>query len=166
MSTVASRAWRTLNIAERQRSGITVQAGAPAMPLLYALRNDLGLQGPRFGCGLAQCGACTVQLNGEAVSSCITPISAAAGKAIVIFEDLGTAEKPHPPQEAFIAEQSTQCGYCINGMIMQAAVLKRIGARAAHRFPPTRSAWAQSPAPLMSHPTEHTLGKQEMIFDG
>jgi nicotinate dehydrogenase subunit A len=101
----------------------TIQADDPGMPLLYALRNDLGLHGPRFGCGLAQCGACTVHLNGEAVRSCVTPVTVAVGKDIVTLEGLGTREKPHPLQEAFIAEQAAQCGYCINGMIMQAASL-------------------------------------------
>jgi nicotinate dehydrogenase subunit A len=103
----------------------TVQAEDSAMPLLYALRNDLGLHGPRFGCGLGQCGACTVHLNGEAVRSCITPLSTAAGKEIVTLEGLGTPETLHPLQEAFITEQAAQCGYCINGMIMQAAALLR-----------------------------------------
>jgi nicotinate dehydrogenase subunit A len=103
--------------------GATIQTDDPAMPLLYALRNDLGLRGPRFGCGLAQCGACTVHLNGEAVRSCVTLVSEAAGKDIVTLEGLGTPEKPHPLQEAFVAEQAAQCGYCINGMIMQAAAL-------------------------------------------
>jgi nicotinate dehydrogenase subunit A len=93
------------------------------MPLLYALRNDLSLHGPRFGCGLAQCGACTVHLNGDAIRSCVTPVSAAVGKNIVTLEGLGTREKLHPLQEAFIVEQAAQCGYCINGMIMQAASL-------------------------------------------
>ena len=101
----------------------TIHPDHPAMPLLYALRNDLGLRGPRFGCGLAQCGACTVHINGEAVRSCVTPVSAAAGKDIVTLEGLGTREKLHPLQEAFIDEQAAQCGYCINGMIMQAAAL-------------------------------------------
>ena len=93
----------------------------PAMPLLYALRNDLGLHGPRFGCGLGQCGACTVHLDGAAIRSCVFPAVAAAGRAIVTLEGLGTPEKPHPLQQAFIDEQAVQCGYCINGMIMQAA---------------------------------------------
>ena len=101
----------------------TVHADDQSTPLLYALRNDLGLHGPRFGCGLAQCGACTVHVNGNAVRSCITPLSAVAGKEIVTLEGLGTPEKLHPIQEAFIAEQAAQCGYCINGMIMQAASL-------------------------------------------
>jgi nicotinate dehydrogenase subunit A len=95
----------------------------PAMPLLYALRNTLGLHGPRFGCGLAQCGACTVHLDGAAVRSCVLPVSGAAGRSIVTLEGLGTPEKPHPLQQAFIDEQAVQCGYCINGMIMQSAAL-------------------------------------------
>jgi nicotinate dehydrogenase subunit A len=95
----------------------------PAMPLLYALRNELGLRGPHFGCGLGQCGACTVHFDGEPLRSCVMPISAAAGAKIVTLEGLGTPEKPHPLQQAFIDEQAAQCGYCINGMIMQAAGL-------------------------------------------
>lgn len=91
------------------------------MPLLYALRNDLDLHGPRFGCGLAQCGACTVHIDGKAVRSCTYPVSQAAGKTIVTLEGLGTAKQLHPLQKAFIEEQAVQCGYCINGMIMQAA---------------------------------------------
>jgi nicotinate dehydrogenase subunit A len=91
------------------------------MPLLYALRNDLDLHGPRFGCGLAQCGACTVHIDGKAVRSCTYPVSQAAGKTIVTLEGLGTAKQPHPLQKAFVEEQAVQCGYCINGMIMQAA---------------------------------------------
>ena len=93
------------------------------MPLLYALRDDLGLHGPRFGCGLGQCGACTVHLDGKAVRSCQVPVSAVAGKKVVTLEGLGTPAKPHPLQQAFIDEQGVQCGYCINGMIMQAAAL-------------------------------------------
>ena len=93
----------------------------PEMPLLYALRDQLGLHGPHFGCGLAQCGACTVHYDGEALRSCVMPISAVAGAEIVTLEGLGTPEKPHPLQQAFIDEQAAQCGYCINGMIMQAA---------------------------------------------
>lgn len=95
----------------------------PQMPLLYALRNDLDLHGPRFGCGLAQCGSCTVLVDGRAVRSCRMPVSAAAGKKVVTLEGLGTPQKLHPLQEAFIQEQAVQCGYCINGMIMQAADL-------------------------------------------
>jgi nicotinate dehydrogenase subunit A len=95
------------------------------MPLLYALRNDLALRGPRFGCGLGQCGACTVHLEGAAVRSCVTPVASVAGQHVVTLEGLGTRSKPHPLQQAFIAEQAVQCGYCINGMIMQAAALLR-----------------------------------------
>jgi nicotinate dehydrogenase subunit A len=93
----------------------------PNMPLLYALRNDLGLHGPRFGCGLGQCGACTVHIDGNAVRSCITPLSSVGNRDVVTLEGLGTPEKPHPMQQAFIDEQAVQCGYCINGMIMEAA---------------------------------------------
>jgi nicotinate dehydrogenase subunit A len=88
-------------------------------PLLYVLRDDLGLKGPRFGCGLGQCGACTVIIDGEAVRSCVYPASSAAGRKITTLEGLGTSEKPSPLQKAFIDEQAAQCGYCINGMIMQ-----------------------------------------------
>jgi nicotinate dehydrogenase subunit A len=89
----------------------------PDTPLLYVLRNDLALNGPKFGCGLSQCGACTVIIGGEAVRSCVTPVSAVKGD-VTTLEGLGTAEKPHPVQKAFIAEQAAQCGYCANGMIM------------------------------------------------
>jgi nicotinate dehydrogenase subunit A len=91
--------------------------------LLYALRNDLDLHGPRFGCGLAQCGACTVHVDGKSVRSCSYPVSEAAGKRVTTLEGLGTPEKPHPLQQAFIAEQAVQCGYCVNGMIMEAKAL-------------------------------------------
>jgi len=95
----------------------------PEMPLLYALRNDLGLQGPHFGCGLEQCGACTVHIDGKAVRSCRFPVGKAAGAKILTLEGLGTPKKLHPLQAAFIEEQAVQCGYCINGMIMQAKAL-------------------------------------------
>jgi nicotinate dehydrogenase subunit A len=98
----------------------TIEA-EPDMPLLYALRDDLGLSNPRFGCGLAQCGACTVQLNGEPVRSCVLPVSAAAGKTVTTLAGLGTPEKPHPLQAAYVAEGVPQCGYCINGWMMTAA---------------------------------------------
>jgi nicotinate dehydrogenase subunit A len=98
-----------------------IRVDDPQMPLLYALRNDLDLHGPRFGCGLAQCGACTVHVDGQSVRSCSYPVAAAAGKQIVTLEGLGTSQKLHPLQKAFIEEQAVQCGYCINGMIMQAA---------------------------------------------
>jgi nicotinate dehydrogenase subunit A len=92
-------------------------------PLLYALRNDLALHGPKFGCGLGQCGACTVLMDGKAVRSCLTPVSAAAGRKIVTLEGLGSVDKPHPVQKAFIEEQAAQCGYCVNGMIMTSKAL-------------------------------------------
>jgi nicotinate dehydrogenase subunit A len=90
-------------------------------PLLYALRNDLKLKGTRFGCGVGQCGACTVLLDGNAVQSCDTPVWAAAGHDITTIEGLGSGGKLHPLQQAFIEEQAAQCGYCINGIIMSAA---------------------------------------------
>jgi len=99
----------------------SISTDDPQMPLLYALREDLGLHGPRFGCGLGQCGACTVHLDGAAVRSCVVPVSIVAGKKVVTLEGLGTPAKLHPLQRAFVAEQAVQCGYCINGMIMQAA---------------------------------------------
>jgi len=90
-------------------------------PLLYVLRDNLRLHGPRFGCGLGQCGACTVHVDDEAVRSCMTPLSTLRSEQkVVTLEGLGTLEKPHPIQQAFIDEQAVQCGYCINGMIMQA----------------------------------------------
>ena len=90
-------------------------------PLLYVLRNDLALNGAKFGCGLAQCGACTVLLDGRAVRSCVTEIGSIGEAEITTVEGLGTIDKPHPLQQAFIDEQAAQCGYCINGMIMEAA---------------------------------------------
>jgi len=100
---------------------VAVTVDDPQMPLLYALRDELGLHGPRFGCGLAQCGACTVHVDGRAVRSCIVPIVTVEGRKVVTLEGLGTPQKPHPLQKAFVEEQAVQCGYCINGMIMQAA---------------------------------------------
>lgn len=93
------------------------------LPLLYVLRNELGLRGPRFGCGLGQCGACTVHIDGAAARSCVTPLSSVGTGKVVTLEGLGTPEHPHPLQQAFIEEQAAQCGYCINGMIMQSAAL-------------------------------------------
>jgi nicotinate dehydrogenase subunit A len=102
---------------------LATEAG-PDTPLLYVLRNDGALHGPRFGCGLGQCGACTVHVNGEPVRSCTRALaSLKPADAIVTLEGLGTKEHPHKLQTAFIAEQAVQCGYCINGMIMQAAAL-------------------------------------------
>ena len=99
----------------------TIEA-EPDTPLLYVLRNTLALNGPKFGCGLAQCGACTVHVNGEAVRSCSLPICDVKG-AVTTLEGLGSSAKPHPVQRAFIDEQAVQCGYCINGMIMTSAAL-------------------------------------------
>jgi len=95
----------------------------PTTPLLYVLRDDLELRGPRFGCGLGQCGACTVILDGSAVRSCSVPVNAAQNRGITTLEGLGTLEHPHVLQTAFIEEQAAQCGYCMNGMIMTAKVL-------------------------------------------
>jgi nicotinate dehydrogenase subunit A len=104
-----------------------VQQPDPAMPLLYALRDDLALKGPKFGCGMAQCGACTVILNGQAIRSCVTPVSSVAGANVQTLEGLAGKDKLHPVQQAFIDEQALQCGYCTNGMVMAAkALLDRI----------------------------------------
>jgi nicotinate dehydrogenase subunit A len=98
-------------------------AAQPETPLLYVLRNDLELNGAKYGCGLAQCGACTVLVDGRAVRSCVTPIALVEKSEITTIEGLGSAAKPHPLQQAFIDEQAAQCGYCINGMIMAAKEL-------------------------------------------
>jgi nicotinate dehydrogenase subunit A len=92
----------------------------PATPLLYVLSDDLALRGPKFGCGLGQCGACTVIMGGRAVRSCVTPVSAVNGAAITTLEGLGTVENPHPIQKAFIEEQAAQCGFCLSGVILTA----------------------------------------------
>jgi nicotinate dehydrogenase subunit A len=93
------------------------------VPLLYVLRNDLQLNGPKFGCGMAQCGACTVLMDGNAIRSCVTPVSAVQNKPVTTLEGLGTTKKLHKIQQAFIDEQAAQCGYCINGMIMTTKAL-------------------------------------------
>jgi nicotinate dehydrogenase subunit A len=112
-------ATKALNVNGRR---VSIRIDDPDMPLLYALRDNLALRGPRFGCGLAQCGACTVHVDGQAVRSCVTPLSSIkSGQKVVTLEGLGTTQRPHPVQRAFIEEQAVQCGYCINGMIMQAA---------------------------------------------
>ncbi|MEO8486550.1 MAG: (2Fe-2S)-binding protein [Betaproteobacteria bacterium] len=95
----------------------------PAEPLLFVLRNQLGLTGPKYGCGLGQCGACTVLIDGEAVRSCVLPVGTVQRRAITTIEGLGTEAKPHPVQAAFIHEQAAQCGYCANGMVMTATAL-------------------------------------------
>jgi nicotinate dehydrogenase subunit A len=95
----------------------------PTTPLLYVLGDDLGLNGPKFGCGLGQCGACTVIVKGQAIRSCVTPVSTVAGADITTLEGLGTIERPHPIQQAFIDEQAAQCGFCLSGVIMTAKAL-------------------------------------------
>jgi nicotinate dehydrogenase subunit A len=100
-----------------------IEVDDPDMPLLYALRDDIGLNNPRFGCGLAQCGACTVHIDGIATRSCVTPVSVATGHEITTLVGLGTPDRPHPLQTAWIDEQVNQCGYCINGWIMEGAAL-------------------------------------------
>jgi len=105
-------------------NGKAVQADAdPGMPLLWLLRDTLNMTGTKFGCGVAACGACTVHVDGESVRSCVMPVSAVAGKKIQTIESLGTADKPHALQAAWIAEQVPQCGYCQSGMLMAAAAL-------------------------------------------
>jgi nicotinate dehydrogenase subunit A len=101
-------------------SPVEVQSWDPAQPLLYILRNQAGLHGPKFGCGLSQCGACMVLIDGKAVRSCVTPVRQVEGKTVTTLEGLGSPEKPDAVQAAFIAEQAAQCGYCTNGMIMAA----------------------------------------------
>ncbi len=110
----------TLQVDGRARS---VEVDDPDMPLLYALRDELGLNNPRFGCGLGQCGACTVHVEGRSVRSCITPVTAVAGKKITTLAGIGTPEKPHPIQKAWLEEQVNQCAYCINGWVMTAVEL-------------------------------------------
>ena len=100
-----------------------IEVDDPDMPLLYALRDDLGLNNPRFGCGLGQCGACTVHVDGQPARSCSMPVSALAGRKITTLHGIGSPEKPHPLQTAWIEEQVNQCGYCINGWIMEGAAL-------------------------------------------
>jgi nicotinate dehydrogenase subunit A len=110
-----------------QLNGRTQKVEAePDTPLLYVLRDQLELHGPKFGCGLGQCGACTVHLDGQAVRSCVMPVSAVGARRVTTLEGLGSSARPSALQQAFIDEQAAQCGYCINGMIMQAAdLLKR-----------------------------------------
>jgi nicotinate dehydrogenase subunit A len=105
-------------------NGATVSVPAePDTPLLYVLRNDLALNGAKFGCGLSQCGACTVLVDGQPVRSCVAPIGQLGSSEITTIEGLGNVQKPHPLQQAFIDEQAAQCGYCINGMLMTAKAL-------------------------------------------
>jgi nicotinate dehydrogenase subunit A len=101
----------------------TVDVRDSREPLLYVLRNALGLTGVKYGCGLGQCGSCTVIIDGEAVRSCLVPVASLAGKKVTTIEGLGTPDKPHPLQAAFVAEQAAQCGYCVTGMVMTGAAL-------------------------------------------
>jgi nicotinate dehydrogenase subunit A len=100
------------------RRAVTVESWDPGQPLLYLLRNSLGLHAAKFGCGLGQCGACSILIDGKVARSCMTSVQQASGRAITTLEGLGTPEKPDPIQVAFITEQAAQCGYCTNGMIM------------------------------------------------
>src|SRR5262245_11126875 len=102
-----------------------VDVDDPDMPLLYVLRDELGMNNPRFGCGLGQCGACTVHVNGEPVRSCITPLSSVDNVPVTTLAGIGTEESPHPLQVAWVAEEASQCGYCISGWLMTAAALLR-----------------------------------------
>jgi nicotinate dehydrogenase subunit A len=104
---------------------VNVDSWDPEQPLLYVLRNALGIHGPKFGCGLGQCGACTVLIDGKVARSCITPVQSAAGKKVTTIEGLADPENPTVIQAAFIAEQAAQCGYCTNGMVMAATALLR-----------------------------------------
>jgi nicotinate dehydrogenase subunit A len=112
-----------MTISLKVNGATRVVSAEPDTPLLYVLRNDLELNGAKFGCGLAQCGACTVLLDGRAVRSCVTSIDTIGDSEITTIEGLGTIDKPHPLQRAFMEEQAAQCGYCINGMIMTAKEL-------------------------------------------
>ena len=112
---------KSLNVNGRS---VRITIDDPEMPLLYALRDNLALRGPRFGCGLGQCGACTVHIDGKAVRSCQMPMSSITPQQkVVTLEGLGSPQRPHPVQKAFIDTQAAQCGYCINGMIMESAAL-------------------------------------------
>src|SRR5215207_4150512 len=126
MATVRE-SWGGENVAKRIELNVngktqTIEA-EPEMPLLYALRNDLGMNDPHFGCGLAQCGACTVLLNGQAVRSCAMPVAAVGSGNVTTLAGIGTGEKPHKVQAAFIEEQVPQCGYCLNGWVMTSVAL-------------------------------------------
>jgi len=122
----------------------------PTTPLLYALRDELGSENPRFGCGLAQCGACTVHLDGNAIRSCVTPVSAAENRTVTTLSGLGTTEHPHPLQTAFAEEQAMQCGYCLNGWIMTAADLL------AHEKAPSRARIKEALGTLVCRCGAHT----------
>jgi nicotinate dehydrogenase subunit A len=139
----------------------SVEAQDPAQPLLYSLRNDLGLTGAKFGCGLGQCGACSVLIDGRVARSCMTAVSTLAGKKITTIEGLGTPEKPHPVQAAFIAEQAAQCGYCTNGMVMATAALL-----AANPKPTLEQAKAALDANLCKCGSHHRVMRAVMRASG
>src|SRR5690606_37167534 len=113
----------TMTVISVNGKALRLEGVSPETPLLYVLRNDAGINGVRYGCGAGQCGACTVLLDGRAVPSCLTTVAAAGDAQITTVEGLGTAQRPHPVQAAFIAEQAAQCGYCTSGMIVAAAAL-------------------------------------------
>jgi nicotinate dehydrogenase subunit A len=105
----------------------------PATPLLHVLRNDFGLNGPKYGCGLGECGACMVLVDGKAARSCVLPVGATTGHAVTTLEGLGTVDAPHPVQRAFIEEQGAQCGYCLNGMILRTVALLAVNPHPSDR---------------------------------
>ena len=128
-----------------------VQADADS-PLLYVLRDQLELHSPKFGCGLGQCGACTVHVDGQAVRSCVYPVSALGKRAVTTLEGLGSSAKPSPLQQAFIDEQAVQCGYCISGMIMTSAALLAHLVDAPTNQSPRRAKPDPPPAPMKAEP--------------
>jgi nicotinate dehydrogenase subunit A len=131
-------------------SARTVETSDPDQPLLYALRNAFGLTGAKFGCGLGQCGACTVIVDGTAVRSCQMSVAAVAGRRVTTIEGLGTPERPHPVQAAFIAEQAAQCGYCTNGMVMTSVAF--LGGKTAPTLEEAKAALADNLCRCGSHP--------------
>src|SRR6266508_6219793 len=126
----------------------------PATPLLYVLSDDLALRGPKFGCGLGQCGACTVIVRGRAIRSCVTPVSTMAGADVTTLEGLGTPEKPHPIQKAFIDEKAAQCGFCLNGVILTAKAFLDANPKAGDaEIPQSSTRGSPSPRTAPSPPT-------------
>jgi nicotinate dehydrogenase subunit A len=107
-------------------NAVYLVAAEPSVPVLQVLRNDIGLNGPKYGCGLGQCGACLVLVDGKAARSCVLPCAAVVGKQVTTLEGLGSGDKLHPVQQAFIEEQGAQCGYCLNGMIIRTVALLRV----------------------------------------
>ena len=141
----------------------TVEADAD-MPLLYALRNDLGLNNPHFGCGLAQCGACTVHVDGKPTRSCVTPLSDVGDRKIVTLAGLGTPDHPHPLQTAYVEEEVPQCGYCINGWIMTAAAFLRDNKKPTDAE--IRDALDRAEMPLRHPHGDHARGQARRRDDG